>query len=390
MHKKAHAQASWAGVALLLVACSTLLAAGQADAQSRSALKRRLGRIAGEKAEVRSRLRDTKAEQLTARNELCVAQRDVAEAERQLKAAQWQLGRTRGTIRRVKDELTNTEATLNRHKQELGQRILVTYKAGIPSYLEVLLNATDFGDFVNRAEFNARIASEDAALLQAMTEYQHRREQQRVQLRQKEAEQVSLRRQVQARRDEVVRKKRHAEALVEKANEDRVTYERQLAEMEAAEKAVEELLARLPSGTGLYGTYKGKWAGTFIWPMRGRITSPFGMRLHPILGYRKMHKGIDIAFAGCGGAPIKAAADGRVVHAGWRGALGVSAIIDHGSGMGTVYGHFQSGSLRVVTGQNVTRGQVLGRCGTTGRSTGNHLHFGVLRNGRCVDPLDYL
>ena len=82
------------------------------------------------------------------------------------------------------------------------------------------------------------LSPEDAALLQAMTEYQHRREQQRVQLRQKEAEQVSLRRQVQARRDEVVRKKRHAEALVEKANEDRVTYERQLAEMEAAEKAV--------------------------------------------------------------------------------------------------------------------------------------------------------
>jgi murein DD-endopeptidase MepM/ murein hydrolase activator NlpD len=195
---------------------------------------------------------------------------------------------------------------------------------------------------------------------------------------------------VRAARDKVAQKREVAAGLVKKANSDRQAYEQQLVEMAEAHKAIEQLLAALPSGSGLHGSYKGAWAGTFIWPMKGRITSPFGMRFHPILKCRKMHQGIDIAFAGCGGTPVVAAADGRVVHSGWRGALGVSVILDHGSGMGTIYGHFRTGSLHVSTGQNVRRGQVLGRCGTTGRSTGDHLHFGVVKNGRCVDPMDYL
>ena len=370
-------------VAGILVPC-------MATAQSRSELEYRKSRIEAQRAATIEKLKHAKAEQLTARNKLVVAQRELATAERELSDAEWKLQRTRATIRKVKGEIQNTEATLARHKGEFEQRILFTFKAGTPAYMEVLLRATDFSDFATRASFNKRMAAEDSRLIGALLEYHRRREAQGAQLRGQEAEQARVRTQVRAARDKVAQKREVAAGLVKKANSDRQAYEQQLVEMAEAHKAIEQLLAALPSGTGLHGSYKGRWAGTFIWPMKGRITSPFGMRFHPILKCRKMHQGIDIAFAGCGGTPVVAAADGRVVHSGWRGALGVSVILDHGSGMGTIYGHFRTGSLHVSTGQYVKRGQVLGRCGTTGRSTGDHLHFGVVKNGRCVDPMDYL
>ncbi len=376
----------------LLAAFVTVLSAvapvGQGEAQSGRQLRRRLNRIENQKAHIRSRLRDAKDNQLTARNELTVAQRDLAEEERQLRAAESELAGTRASIRRVKKDLANTEATLDRHRHEMEQRILVMYKAGTPTYLEVLLNATDFSDFVNRVEFNSRVAAEDTSRLQAMLEYQQRRERQRAQLRSKEAEQAALRTRVKKERDEVARKKQVAAQLLKKANTDRATYERQLAEMEAASAAVGRMLASLRSGSGVGGAYAGKWAGTFAWPLHGRITSPFGMRIHPILGTRRMHTGVDIAAPG--GTPIRAAADGRVVSAGWNGAYGVCVIIDHGSGKATLYGHLQGGSLQVCTGQNVSRGQTIGRCGSTGWSTGNHLHFEVRQNGSPVNPMNYL
>ena len=373
---------------MFVLAANLLLLVVHADAQSRSSLTRQLRGIESRKSAVRNRLRDVKNDQLNARNNLVVAQRDLAEAERQLRTAERRLEYTRATIRRVKAELAATEATLDRHKAEMQRRIVVTYKAGVPSYLEVLLNATDFSDFATRADFNRRIASEDTRLLQAMIDYQQRREKQQEQLRSVECEQVELRRKITSQRDQVAKKKAVAGQLLAKANSDRATLERQLAEMEAASKNIEGLLSRLPSGTGQAGSYQGKWAGTFDWPLRGRLTSPFGYRMHPILGYRKMHTGIDIAAPG--GTPIKAAAAGRVVHAGWKGAYGVCVIIDHGSGMSTVYGHMRSGSLKVSSGQVVSRGQVIGGCGTTGLSTGNHLHFEVRTNGRLVNPIDYL
>ncbi len=375
-------------IAGLVVALSIFATTEQADAQSRSQLRRSFNRIERQKADARRKLKSAKAAQATSRNELIEAQRDLAEAERRLKAAEWQLEKTRTTIRRVKQELANTEATFNRHKDEVQQRMLVTYKLGIPTYVEVLLNATDFNDFANRADFNARIAAGDTRLLQAMIDYQERREKQRGQLRAKEKEQVTLRQKVRKQRNEVARKKDVAQQLLHKATTDRATYERELAQWEAESRAIGEMLARLASGTGTAGAYHGKWAGTFAWPMTGRLSSPYGMRMHPILHRRKMHTGIDIARAG--GTPIKAAAAGRVISAGWRRGYGFCVIIDHGSGMSTLYGHLQSGSMRVCRGQTVSRGQMIGRCGTTGLSTGNHLHFEVRVNGRHVNPINYL
>ncbi|EKU93118.1 Stage II sporulation protein Q [Alloiococcus otitis] len=124
---------------------------------------------------------------------------------------------------------------------------------------------------------------------------------------------------------------------------------------------------------------------SWIRPASGRMTSGFGYRLHPIKGYRKLHEGIDIA----GSGPVRASKAGRVIAASYTGGLGYHVRIDHGNGLTSVYGHLQP-SLAVAPGQTVSQGQVLGQMGSSGSSTGVHLHFEIRQNGRPVNPMNYL
>jgi murein DD-endopeptidase MepM/ murein hydrolase activator NlpD len=118
-------------------------------------------------------------------------------------------------------------------------------------------------------------------------------------------------------------------------------------------------------------------------PVHGRLTSGFGERFHPILGYRRMHEGVDLAASA--GTPIVAAADGRVVGAGWHGGYGQEVQIAHAGGLQTIYGHMSRIAARA--GELVRKGQVIGYVGSTGLSTGPHLHFEVMKNGRPVNPM---
>ena len=124
-------------------------------------------------------------------------------------------------------------------------------------------------------------------------------------------------------------------------------------------------------------------SGGFRMPVAGRITSGFGERYHPILGYERFHAGVDLGAAA--GTPIVAAADGRVVSAGWAGGYGRAVSIAHSGGIETRYGHMSR--IAAFAGEQVHRGEVIGYVGSSGLSTGPHLHFEVMKNGRPVNPL---
>jgi murein DD-endopeptidase MepM/ murein hydrolase activator NlpD len=126
----------------------------------------------------------------------------------------------------------------------------------------------------------------------------------------------------------------------------------------------------------------GERRGTLARPVAGRQSSAYGMRRHPILGYGRMHAGMD--FAASTGTPIYAAADGRVTLSGWHGGHGKMVKLQHGGGLGSGYAHMSR--IAVAVGQNVKRGQVIGYVGSTGLSTGPHLHYELYRNGRTINP----
>ena len=123
-------------------------------------------------------------------------------------------------------------------------------------------------------------------------------------------------------------------------------------------------------------------AGGFELPVGGRVTSGYGTRMHPLLGSRRFHRGIDLAAAM--GTPIRAAADGRVVRAGWHGGYGRQVALAHGQGLDTSYSHLSRIAAR--PGESVRRGQIIGYVGSSGLSTGPHLHFEASRNGKPIDP----
>lgn len=155
-------------------------------------------------------------------------------------------------------------------------------------------------------------------------------------------------------------------------------------ELEADSKELEKLIRKLSSS----GAYTG---GVMQWPLPGyyKIGSAFGMRMHPILKYKKMHGGIDIGAPS--GTPIHAAASGKVICASWRsGGSGNTVIIDHGGGITTLYFHIKKGGILVKEGQTVAAGDVIAKVGSTGLSTGPHLHFEVRKNGARQNPVSYV
>ncbi|MCF8000374.1 MAG: peptidoglycan DD-metalloendopeptidase family protein [Halanaerobiales bacterium] len=126
--------------------------------------------------------------------------------------------------------------------------------------------------------------------------------------------------------------------------------------------------------------------GVFIWPLQGSISSYFGWRSDPVNGRNDFHQGLDISVPL--GTKIRAASSGKVVKSGWISGFGKTIVIDHGEGIETLYAH--NSALLVNTGQKVSTGQIIARAGSTGKSTGSHLHFGVLDNDEPVDPMQYL
>lgn len=168
-----------------------------------------------------------------------------------------------------------------------------------------------------------------------------------------------------------------------KEYEDMIAQEN--AEIAALEKAVAEEKARLEAENAQARIYNG---GLFAWPCPGykRISDEYGNRMHPILGIEKFHNGLDMAASS--GTPILAAYDGDVVAADYSGSMGNYIMIDHGSGLYTIYMHCSA--LYVSKGQTVYKGQNIAAVGSTGRSTGPHLHFSVRLNGNYVSPWNYL
>ncbi len=376
-----------AAATLALLAAAVLLAVAPVCARgSRStrSLRSKLYRTERAKSQVRKKLRVVKQKQKKVKNELVQAQQQLEQARARLMAARARLRATRAKLARVEAELAGTEARLKVHKKAMAERILAIYRACPPSVLSVAVGAVDYADLVDRMRFVKLICQQDQELLRRLVAFERKRAQQQAELQRLKAQQEQYHAQVQAETAAVAAQERKTRRLLQSILADRKRLESQLAALEAESKRIQQMLAALQRGRGGL-RYKGKWSGRFVRPVPGPITSGFGMRMHPILHYRRMHTGVDMRASY--GTPIKAAAAGMVVYAGWRGGYGKCVIIDHGSGIATLYAHMSRISVR--RGQVVKAGQIIGRVGSTGLSTGPHLHFEVRKFGRPVDPLSF-
>ena len=284
-------------------------------------------------------------------------------------------------------EIAEVEASIQETDKLLKQRMKVMYENGDISYLEILFESDGLSDLYTRMYIIETIVEHDNKLI---TEYKERITQ--IEEAKKTIE-VEMEEQVEARKilDEkqglIKVRQDEQDAIVKSLSGDINELKRQEAEMIKAERQIQaQINAALSSSGQKSVTYTG--SGKFILPLASytRISSPYGYRIHPITGTRKLHSGID--YAAPAGTPIYAADDGVVLTSGWINGYGYTITVNHGSGIVTLYAHCSS--LIATAGQKVTKGQTIARVGTTGNSTGNHLHFEVKVNGVAQDPNKYL
>jgi murein DD-endopeptidase MepM/ murein hydrolase activator NlpD len=293
-------------------------------------------------------------------------------------------------------QLAAAQKTLKLHDDLLKRRLVDAYEHGDLGYLSVLLASKSFSDFVERWEdlrlliaaneravrerkaAEAKVAAAQRNLLvtqTALDEQQQAQQRAHNQLAVLADERQNLVAVADAQR-------RHVAGDVAQLEDLSATQEAQLVRDIQAYEAEQEAARR---AAGIVGPSKAP--GALDWPViGGTITSPFGYRQNPFGGGLEFHQGLDVAAPM--GTTIRAAADGTVIQAGWFGGYGNFIVIDHGGGMSTGYGHCSQ--IFVSVGQKVQKGQAIGAVGSTGASTGPHVHFEVRLNGKPVDPAPYL
>ena len=316
--------------------------------------------------------------------------------QQKLEQAQNSLQRNKKQYMTAETEVKNLEKKLEslmvehrRHLSYTSKRINQIYKHKQNNYIEFLLNSEDINAFLDRLYFENIVISHDRKKLHetktVAREILSLKSQIERQKRNLKTSIATINRQQVDIQDAITKNKK----FIEKLQTDRATWEKAERELAKQSSAISRMINQEAKKTQKDGVSISV-VGGFTRPVPGRITSPFGYRMHPIFKRRIFHSGIDIGAPY--GTPIKAANSGRVIFVGWYSGYGKVVIIDHGNIDGlpttTLYAHM---SVTVAKqGSNVAKGSVIGKVGTTGYSTGPHLHFEVRQKGNPVNPLNFI
>ncbi|RED57558.1 murein hydrolase activator EnvC family protein [Cohnella lupini] len=286
------------------------------------------------------------------------------------------------------EELQNAIKQRDNRMELMDSRVRMAYTAGAVSYLDVLLSATSFSDFLDRFDAVESITAQDKNIADEKKKYTDEVAAMKTQ-REKELQSVKdLYKELETNQAQLHQDENDKEVLISKItkqieNLEEISEEseKQLTELAKQASALQAKKNRIKN------YYKGGKLGMPL-KVEYRLSSPFGYRIHPITGAKKLHAGMDMAAPK--GTSVYAAETGVVIVAqSWSG-YGNCIIIDHGSGLWTLYGHLMNGGILVEKGQTVKRGEKIGMVGSTGQSTGNHLHFEVRKNSEPVNPVSYL
>ena len=347
-----------------------------------------------------------KAEELESKKK--AAENEKTSLADQLKKLTGEMEETKKKISAKEDEITNKEEELilakadeNEQYESMKKRIRYMYENGNTGFVEILCSSKSIGELLNNAEYISRISGYDRNMLVEFQKVVTNVENQEAELKKEYKELQTMQDNLITKQDSVNELIKNKQSEIQSLTSELGDTKNKLAQLEAAaaeaerkQKAAKKAQAAAKKNTSSSGSSAGSAGasvvsgnGTFTHPCPGGyISSGFGYRTQPIAGASTNHKGID--FAAATGTPIYAAAAGTVISAGYAGNAGNLLVVSHGNGLLTYYMHCNA--IYVSAGQKVSRGQNVAAVGTTGNSTGPHLHFQVMLNGTPVNPANYL
>jgi len=356
------------------------------EAVKKTAEQQKLEKINKELQEKQKKLTETRAKERAALSKFVVTKKQLAKTRENLNLANNKIVKNQKKLNKLASDIEATRDTIDIKSKKLKKRIVEVYKSSSVNYLEMLFSATSMADFINRSYFFSKVIGLDASLVQSISQTYHKIKGEKEELSDTTTQIRQLAADISDKKKKIAAQAEEIKDLYDDLKDRRQRYEKQVAELEASSAKLEkEILAKTSGKYGQMPDTRGS-TGSLDWPLRGRITSTFGYRRNPFGRGRNFHTGLDVAAPY--GEVIRAADGGEVILAGWWNGYGKAIVIDHGKGRTTVYGHMSR--LYMQAGNQVKKGQIIGLVGSTGYSTGPHLHFEVRIKGKPTNPKQFL
>ncbi len=342
-------------------------------------------------AELKGKINDTNSKISANSKEKQKLDAAISEVQSKIDSLNTKINASNQKISAKEAELAQAEQNSREQYDGYMYRAKRMVEKGSVTYLEVLLSSKSFSDLLQRFAVVKQIVKYDSQRLDELRAIEEQIASLKKELEDEKAVLVSLRQDETEQKSSLESKRAQSQAIIDSLQNDKNALVKALEQQEAAEAAARAEIKRLAEQQTSSGNGKtsvpSNFSGSMIRPTSGPVTSPYYMRVHPVIGKLRQHTGID--YGSPYGANIVAAASGTVIVAGYNaGGYGNYVVINHGGGITTLYAH--ASSLCVSVGQSVSQGQVIAKVGSTGMSTGPHLHFEVLVNGAHTNPANYV
>ncbi|GAP97520.1 murein hydrolase activator EnvC family protein [Leptolyngbya sp. NIES-2104] len=371
---------------LLIGLCCVVLLCLPVAAQEIDQLKQQQQQLDQQRSQIQKEREKVQRQERSAQKDLNGIRRNIQATTTQIQTTEAKLSNANRVLKKLEAQLGEAEKSYQQRQSATVSRLRFLQRQQSSSGWAVLLQSENLNDFLDRRFRLKQIYKNDRRNLAELKTEAETVDRQRQQVEQQKINTTLLAQQLMGQKAQFEQQAESQKEIVDRLRTNRRALEAAEAQLEKDSKSIGELIQRriaeerAKNGIVILGT------GQFNLPSDGPITSGFGYRTHPILGYQRFHAGVD--FGADYGAPILAADRGTVIFAGWYGGYGNTVILDHGNGITTMYAHAQE--LSVSEGETVERGKAIAATGSTGLSTGPHLHFEVRENGEPVDPMNYL
>ncbi len=379
-------------IRVIAIVLAVLMAAGvlvnvvaslSASATSIADLQQKKNELANQKKAVQAKIESAEYEKASVVEKKNLLDQQIILTQQEIDEAVKLIDEYTAFIAQAELDIIDLQAQEEEQWQAYKKRVRVMEESGNISYLEVLFTATSFSELLSRVDSVSEIMEKDRNIYNDLVDTRNELTKLKEEKEQAKIDQENEKAELESKERDLENQVAQAENLIAQYQEAINSNKDLISEIEAEDAKIDQ---QIKDAENTPSDVVGE--GEFIWPARGgRVTSPFGNRNSPTAGASSYHKGIDIGGLGYG-ADILASKSGTVTTATYSSSYGYYVIINHGDGTTTTYAH--ASRLLVSRGQTVTQGQVIAKVGSTGISTGPHIHFEITVNGSRVDPQKYV